>query len=139
MLIEYLYATKTLDTENILLSDSNKILYCVGNKTGYMGKELSEEMKHIIDEWKNYDFSESLMLVENFHPYNVIIDDEANYSAQLIFPIFENGLLIGLAICFKLKGKYNSNCKSFSKISDHTKAFINDFLKNENEDNKTIK
>ena len=96
---------------NVLIADLKTIQYgTVDEKNditldydNYWHKPLSTDMLNLIKEWKNKEFSEDLYLLLNDNFKKIVENDEVEYFSQMIFPLFFDNKLDGLAIFFKTK------------------------------------
>lgn len=96
---------------NILIADLKTIQYGIVDEKNditldydnYWHKPLSTDMLNLIKEWKNKEFSEDLYLLLNDNFKKIVENDEVEYFSQMIFPLFFDNKLDGLAIFFKTK------------------------------------
>ena len=112
---------------NILISDLNTIIYAqtseLDNK--YLNKNLDIDIKDIIDIWSKTEYSEDLFIMLNNNFKKIIKDDDTEYSAQMIFPIYISKILSGFVFFFRLRGDY---IESSSKAPKTICKFLQDFL-----------
>ena len=63
-------------------------------------------MLDLVEIWKKQTFSEDLFLLLNNNLKQIVKNDIIEYSAQMIFPLFIDKKLDGLAIFFRTNGDY---------------------------------
>lgn len=87
--IQSLNVTNCLHS-NFLVSDLEKIIYAdaMDFNEYYNSKPLSNELLCLIDTWNKLPISEDLFLLENQSNIKIIGNDEKNYSAIMVFPIY---------------------------------------------------
>ena len=98
---------------NVLISDLKTIQYGIVDEKSdptldndnYWHKTLSKDILDLIKDWKNKEFSEDLYLLLNDNFKQIVKNDKVEYSLQMIFPLFFDNKLDGLAIFFKTKRK----------------------------------
>ena len=96
---------------NILIADLQTIQYGIVDEKNdftldydnYWHKPLSKDILNLIKEWENKEFSEDLYLHLNDNFKQIVENDEVKYLSQMIFPLFFDNKLDGLAIFFKTK------------------------------------
>lgn len=96
---------------NILITDLKTIQYGIVDEKNditldydnYWHKPLSKDMLNLIKEWQNKEFSKDLYLLLNDNFKKIVENDEIEYFSQMIFPLFFDNKLDGLAIFFKTK------------------------------------
>lgn len=96
---------------NILIADLQTIQYGIVDEKNditldydnYWRKPLSKDILNLIKEWENKEFSENLYLLLNDNFKQIVENDEIEYLSQMIFPLFFDNKLDGLAIFFKTK------------------------------------
>lgn len=119
---------------NVLIADLELIQYGILDEENdksldydnYWRKPLSKDMLELANEWKDRTFSEDLFLILNDNFKQIVKNDTTKYSAQMIFPIFMDNKLDGLAIFFKT---YENHTKNNQK--ENSKNFdLNWFNKN---------
>ena len=98
---------------NVLIADLKTIQYGIVDEKSdpsldydnYWHKSLSKDILNLIKEWENKEFSEDLYLFLNDNFKQIVENDKVKYSSQIIFPLFFDNKLDGLAIFFKTKRK----------------------------------
>lgn len=98
---------------NILIADLKTIQYGIVDEKSdstldydnYWHKSLSTDTLNLIQDWKNEEFSEDLYLLLNNNFKQIVENDKVEYSSQIIYPLFFDNKLDGLAIFFKTKRK----------------------------------
>ena len=98
---------------NVLISDLKTIQYGIVDEKSdptldydnYWHKSLSKDILDLIKDWKNKEFSEDLYLLLNDNFKQIVKNDKVEYSLQMIFPLFFDNKLDGLAIFFETKRK----------------------------------
>ena len=99
---------------NFLIADSKNIQYGIIDETptsslnydNYWNQPLSQDMLDLVEIWKKQTFSEDLFLLLNNNLKQIVKNDIIEYSAQMIFPLFIDKKLDGLAIFFRTNGDY---------------------------------
>lgn len=107
------------DLERIIYSNTNDIYNC------YCMRQLNIDIISLIDKWKNENTSLDTMLVENNPNISIINNDTCNYSAIMIFPIYADNEIVGLAIYFRTTGNY---IKSSTKAPNTVRKWIMKFI-----------
>lgn len=126
-LINYLKDSHLQLNSNVLLTDLNKIILAdtFSFNEIYLDQPLNNELLDLIQDWKDKGYSNQLSLILNNNLKKFTTNDKANYSAQMIFPIFHNDILQGLLLFFRTTGNY---IKSSSKAPRTIKFFIEKML-----------
>lgn len=132
---EYLSDSKNVCESNIIITDLENVQFIellngnIQNIT--LDNNLSDEILDLIKKWNSYDIDKSnLFCVMNYYCLNLIKNDTNNYSAQMIFPLFnKDNKLLGLIIFFRTNKDYVLT--STKPISTAVK-FTNEFLNEEN-------
>lgn len=95
-----------------------------------LNDKLSNDILDLINKWKSYDITKSsLLCIMNYYCLRLIENDNKQYSAQMIFPLFNKGnKLLGLIILFRTNKNY---IFSSAKPAITTANFINDFINEE--------
>lgn len=126
-LINYLKDSHLQLNSNVLLTDLNKIILAdtFSFNEIYLDQPLNNELLDLIQDWKDKGYSNQLSLILNHNLKKFITNDIANYSAQMIFPIFHDDILQGLLLFFRTTGNY---IKSSSKAPRTIKFFIEKML-----------
>lgn len=99
---------------NFLIADLKNIQYGIIDETptsslnydNYWNQPLSQDMLDLVEIWKKQTFSEDLFLLLNNNLKQIVKNDIIKYSAQMIFPLFIDKKLDGLAIFFRTNGDY---------------------------------
>lgn len=132
---EYIADSKIVCESNIIITnlDSIELIELLNDNAPNitLNDKLSNDILDLIEKWNscNIDKSNSLCIM-NYYCLNLIKDDTNNYSAQMIFPLFNKGnKLLGLIIFFRTNKDYILS--STKPISTAVK-FTNEFLNEEN-------
>ena len=132
---EYISDSKIVCESNILITNLNSIeLIELLNDNApniTLNDKLSNDILDLIEKWDSRNIDKSnLLCIMNYYSLNLIKDDTNNYSAQMIFPLFNKGnKLLGLIIFFRTNKDYILS--STKPISTAVK-FTNEFLNEEN-------
>lgn len=132
---EYLSDSKNVCESNIIITDLENVQFIEllnGNTQNItLDNNLSDEILDLIKKWNSYDIDKSnLFCVMNYYCLNLIKNDTNNYSAQMIFPLFnKDNKLLGLIIFFRTNKDYVLT--STKPVSTAVK-FTNEFLNEEN-------
>lgn len=79
----------------ILITDDEKVVCCVGlSKKQYQNKDLSDELKQIINNSANYTASDEFKTTL----VPIIKKDEVKFTSQIIIPIMLEGKSIGVIV-----------------------------------------
>lgn len=117
---------------NVIVADLQKVQYGILNDKSldfknYWHKSLSKNILTLIDSWKNKNFSDDLFFFSNKDIKQIIEDDTIKYSSEVIFPIFVDSKLDGIAIFFKTKGIFNiTTWFNFDWFSQENMDFVDD-------------
>lgn len=120
---------------NVLIADLETIQYGIIDKEDettldynkYWHKPLSQDMIDLVNEWKDKEFSENLVLILNNNLKQIVKDDTTKYSAQMFFPFFVDNKLSGFAIFFRTHGDYiESSAKAPRTIRDFIQKNLNE-------------
>lgn len=96
-----------------------------------LNDKLSNNILDLIKKWNSYDIAKSdLFCIMNYYCLNLIENDNNQYSAQMIYPLFnKDNNLLGLIIFCRTSKDY---IISSAKPAITTAKFINDFISEEN-------
>lgn len=96
-----------------------------------LNDKLSNDILDLINKWNSYNVAKSnLLCIMNYYCLNLIENDSNQYSAQMIYPLFnKSNKLLGLIIFFRTSKNY---IISSAKPAITTAKFINDFINEEN-------
>ena len=130
---EYLFNSKIVCESNIIITDLEniKLVELNNNASSITLKDkLSNDILNLIKNWNSYNIDKSnLFCIMNYYCLNLIEDDNNNYSAQMIFPLFnKTNQLLGLIILFRTNKNY---IFSSTKPISTTVKFTNDFINEE--------
>lgn len=108
---------------NFLITDLTKVIYTetYDSKCNYQSKYLSHNITSLIDKWNILPVSEEISLIENNPSIQIVHNDTEKYSAMMIFPIYLDRKISGMAIYFRGNGNYIS---SSSKAPNTIRKFI---------------
>lgn len=131
---KYLYDSKIVCESNIIITDLEniKLIELNNNASSITSKDkLSNDILNLIKNWNSYNIDKSnLFCIMNYYCIKLIENDANNYSAQMIFPLFnKNNKLLGLIIFFRTSKNY---ILSSTKPINTTVKFTNDFINKEN-------
>lgn len=130
--IEYIESTRLPYSINssFLITDLEKIIYVATLKQDeyYMSKSLNNDVLNLIEKWNTLPISEDLFFMENKPRIKLISDDTKEYSSLMIFPMYIQNKLEGLAIYFRNSGEYIS---SSSKAPNTIRKWIMKFMGND--------
>ena len=131
---KYLYDSKIVCESNIIITDLEniKLIELNNNASSITSKDkLSNDILNLIKNWNSYNIDKSnLFCIMNYYCIKLIENDTNNYSAQMIFPLFnKNNKLLGLIIFFRTSKNY---ILSSTKPINTTVKFTNDFINKEN-------
>ncbi len=95
-----------------------------------LNDKLSNDILDLINKWKSCDITKSsLFCIMNYYCLRLIENDNKQYSAQMIFPLFnKDNKLLGLIILFRTNKNY---IISSAKPAITTANFINNFINEE--------
>lgn len=130
---EYLFNSKIVCESNIIITDLEniKLVELNNNASSITSKDkLSNDILNLIKNWNSYNIDKSnLFCIMNYYCLNLIENDNNNYSAQMIFPLFnKTNQLLGLIILFRTNKNY---IFSSTKPISTTVKFTNDFINEE--------
>lgn len=130
---KYLYDSKIVCESNIIITDLEniKLVELNNNSSSITSKDkLSNDILNLIKNWNSYNIDKSnLFCIMNYYCLNLIENDNNNYSAQMIFPLFnKTNQLLGLIILFRTNRNY---IFSSTKPINTTIKIINDFINKE--------
>ena len=131
---EYLYNSKIVCKSNIIITDLEniKLVEFIDNNTITItsNDKLSNNIFDLIKIWNSYNIDKSnLFCIMNYYCIKLIENDTNNYSAQMIFPLFnKTNQLLGLIILFRTNKNY---IFSSTKPISTTVKFTNDFINEE--------
>ena len=130
---KYLYDSKSVCESNIIITDLEniKLVELNNNASSITSKDkLSNDILNLIKNWNSYNIDKSnLFCIMNYYCLNLIENDNNNYSAQMIFPLFnKTNQLLGLIILFRTNKNY---IFSSTKPISTTVKFTNDFINEE--------
>ena len=130
---KYLYDSKIVCESNIIITDLEniKLVELNNNSSSITSKDkLSNDILNLIKNWNSYNIDKSnLFCIMNYYCLNLIENDNNNYSAQMIFPLFnKTNQLLGLIILFRTNKNY---IFSSTKPISTTVKFTNDFINEE--------
>ncbi len=128
-LISYLDKSNINETinSNFLITDLEKIIYTSTDERNndYLLKTLNSDLISLIEKWNCLEMSEKIIFVENNPTISIINNDTHNYSAIMIFPIYIDAKIEGLAIYFRNYGNYiNSSQKAPNTIRKWIMKFL---------------
>lgn len=133
---EYLSDSKVVCESNIIITDlkSIRLIEPFNSNSDIISSNdtLSNDILTLIQKWNSHDINKSnLFCIMNYYCLDLIEDDNNNYSAQMIFPLYndKNNELLGLIIFCRTNKNYIFS--STNPISTTVK-FINEFLNEEN-------
>ena len=131
---KYLYDSKIVCESNIIITDLEniKLVELNNNASSITSKDkLSNDILNLIKNWNSYNIDKSnLFCIMNYYCIKLIENDTNNYSAQMIFPLFnKNNKLLGLIIFFRTSKNY---ILSSTKPINTTVKITNDFINKEN-------
>ena len=132
---EYLADSKIVCASNIIVTDLENIqlVELSNNNVPKItpNDKLSNDILDLIKKWNSYDIDKSdLFCVMNYYCLNLIKNDTNNYSAQMIYPLFnKDNKLLGLIIFFRTSKNY---IISSAKPAITAVKFTNEFLNEEN-------
>ena len=132
---EYLADSQIICESNIIITDLENIrlVELLNNNVPNVtpNDKLSNDILDLIKKWNSYDIAKcNLFCVMNYYCLNLIENDTNNYSAQMLFPIFnEKNKLLGLIIFFRTNKDY---IISSTKPAITTAKFVNNFINEEN-------
>ena len=131
---EYLFNSKIVCESNIIITDLEniKLVELNNNASSITLKDkLSNDILNLIKNWNSYNIDKSnLFCIMNYYCLNLIEDDNNNYSAQMVFPLFnKNNKLLGLIILFRTSKNY---IFSSTKPINTTVKITNNFINKEN-------
>ena len=127
----YISNSKIVCKSNIMITDLNKIqlLDVLDNDIQKItiSDYLNEDILDIINLWNSNNCSKSnLFCVLNKKCFKLFKDDHNLYSAQMIFPLFNNNTLNGLIIFSRTTSDYiETSIKSVSGMIKFTNEIIN--------------
>lgn len=132
---EYISDSKIVCESNILITNLNSIeLIELLNDNApniTLNDKLSNDILDLIEKWNSRNIDKNnLLCIMNYYSLDLIKDDTNNYSAQMIFPIFnKDNKLLGLIILFRTNKNY---IISSAKPAITTAKFVNNFINEEN-------
>lgn len=132
---EYIFDSKIVCESNILITNLNSIeLIELLNDNApniTLNDKLSNDILDLIEKWNSRNIDKNnLLCIMNYYSLDLIKDDTNNYSAQMIFPIFnKDNKLLGLIILFRTNKNY---IISSAKPAITTAKFVNNFINEEN-------
>lgn len=133
---EYLSDSKVVCESNIIITDlkSIRLIEPFNSNSDIISSNdtLSNDILTLIQKWNSHDINKSnLFCIMNYYCLDLIENDNNNYSAQMIFPLYnnKNNELLGLIIFFRTNKNYIFS--STNPISTTVK-FTNEFLNEEN-------
>lgn len=132
---EYLSESKIVCESNIIITDlkSIKFMELLNNNAPIVSSNdiLSDDILDLVKKWDSYDINKNnLFCIMNYYCLDLIKNDTNNYSAQMIYPLFnKDNKLLGLIIFFRTNKDYILS--STKPISTAVK-FTNEFLNEEN-------
>ena len=131
---EYISDSKIVCESNIIITNLNSIeLIELLNDNApniTLNDKLSNDILDLIEKWDSCNIDKSnLFCIMNYYCLNLIKDDTNNYSAQMIFPLFnKDNKLLGLIILFRTNKDY---IISSAKPANTAAKFINNFINEE--------
>ena len=132
---EYISDSKIVCESNILITNLNSIeLIELLNDNApniTLNDKLSNDILDLIEKWNSRNIDKNnLLCIMNYYSLDLIKDDTNNYSAQMIFPLFnKDNKLLGLIILFRTNKNY---IISSAKPAITTAKFVNNFINEEN-------
>lgn len=120
--LELIKVQKTINS-NLLLTDLEKIIYSTNES--YNNKLISKDLIELIKNWQKEPVSEDLIFLSN-NPVIKITDDKTDFPLSImIFPIYINSKIEGLAIFYRNNGIYSNDSK---KAPNTIRKFIMHFM-----------
>lgn len=132
---EYLADSKIVCASNIIVTDLENIqlVELSNNNVPKItpNDKLSNDILDLIKKWNSYNIDKSdLFCIMNYYCLNLIKNDTNNYSAQMIYPLFNaKNELLGLIIFFRTNKDY---IITSTKPAITTAKFVNNFINEEN-------
>lgn len=120
--LELIKVQKTTNS-NLLLTDLEKIIYSTNEN--YNNKLISKDLIELMENWQKEPISEELSFLSN-NPVIKITDDKIDFPLSImIFPIYINSKIEGLAIFYRNNGIYSNDSK---KAPNTIRKFIMHFM-----------
>ena len=132
---EYIADSKIVCESNIIITnlDSIELIELLNDNAPNitLNDKLSNDILDLIEKWNSRNIDKNnLLCIMNYYSLDLIKDDTNNYSAQMIFPIFnKDNKLLGLIILFRTNKNY---IISSAKPAITTAKFVNNFINEEN-------
>ena len=132
---EYISDSKIICESNIIITnlESIELIELLNDSTPNitLNDKLSNDILDLINKWNSYNVAKSnLLCIMNYYCLNLIENDSNQYSAQMIYPLFnKSNKLLGLIIFFRTSKNY---IISSARPAITTAKFINDFINEEN-------
>ena len=123
--LNYLELIKVQKTINsyLLLTDLKKIVYSTDES--YNNKLISKDLIELIDNWQKEPVSEDLFFLSNNPVIKITEDRMENPLGIMIFPIYIDSKIEGLAIFYRNNGIYSDSSK---KAPNTIRKFIMHFM-----------
>lgn len=129
--IDYLSSLqlKTINS-NIIITDLKTIIYAstLYNDNYYVSKPISNDLIELIKLWNEMPITEDLFYMENRSNIHITIEDKLDYNSLIIFPLYLDNKISGLAIFFRCFGTY---LKTSVKAPNSIRKWIMKFMGNE--------
>lgn len=120
--LDFIKVQKTLNS-HLLLTDLEKIIYSTDEN--YNDKQISKDLIELIENWQKEPISEDLSFLSN-NPVIKITNDEIEFPLGImIFPIYIDSKIEGLAIFYRNNGIYSNSSK---KAPNTVRKFIMHFI-----------
>lgn len=120
--LDLIKVQKTINS-HLLLTNLEKIIYSTDES--YNNKLISKDLIELIENWQKEPISEDLLFLSN-NPVIKITNDKTNSPLGImIFPIYINSKIEGLAIFFRNNGIYSNSSK---KAPNTIRKFIMNFM-----------
>lgn len=131
---QYISSSKIVCDSNIIITDlENVTLIELLDKDSTQiatNKLLSKDILSIIKNWNSFNLTKSeLFCIMNYNCIKLFENDTNNYSAQMIFPLFNKNKLLGLIILFRTNNNY---VVTSLKPANSLVHFTNEILNEEN-------
>lgn len=120
--LDFIKVQKTINS-HLLLTDLEKIIYSTDEN--YIDKQISKDLIELIENWQKEPISEDLSFLSN-NPVIKITNDEIEFPLGImIFPIYIDSIIEGLAIFYRNNGIYSNSSK---KAPNTVRKFIMHFM-----------
>lgn len=106
--LKYLRLIQVLKTtnSNLLITDLNKIIYTTTYEKDsyYINQKISNDLTLLITKMNKLPIDEKVFVLENSPTIKLVDNDETDYSAVIILPIYLDNKIEGLTIFFRDNG-----------------------------------